>query len=112
MRERANLEVVDAATGVVEVGHSPYLANSIGTILGAVQALAIETAAEAMRPDLVATDVQMHFLSQVRTGPARTHGIVVRDAADHSIIRVELVDAGADDRLGAVATVTLQRPPT
>jgi len=112
MRTRAGLQVLDAPAGVVEVFHSPYVANSIGTINGAVQSLALEAAAEAARPGLVATDVQIHFVSQVRTGPARTRASVVRDAADHSLVVVELVDAGAEDRLGARATVTLQRPPT
>ncbi len=111
MRSRAGLRLVDVPAGVVEVAHAPYVANSIGTINGAVQALAVEAAAEAVRPELVATDVQIHYLSQVRTGPARTRASVVRDAADHSVVTVELLDAGADDRLGARATVTLQRPP-
>jgi acyl-coenzyme A thioesterase PaaI-like protein len=87
------------------------VANSIGTINGAVQGLAVQTAAEAMRPALVATDVQIHYLSQVRAGPARTRSSVVRDAPDHSVVVVELLDAGADGRIGARATVTLQRPP-
>ena len=112
MRTRAGLHVLDGPAGVVEVFHSPYVANSIGTINGAVQSLALEAAAEAIRPGLVATDVQIHFLSQVRTGPARTRASVVRDAGDHCVVVVELVDAGAEDRLGARATVTLQRPPT
>ena len=43
---------------------------------------------------------------------ARTRASVVRDAGDHCVVVVELVDAGAEDRLGARATVTLQRPPT
>ena len=42
-------------------------------------------------------------------GPVRTSTIIVRDADDHVVCRVEAVDAGADDRTIAVATVTLQR---
>jgi acyl-coenzyme A thioesterase PaaI-like protein len=111
LRERVGLRAVDAAAGVVEVDNSPYVANSIGTISGPVQGLAIEAAAEALRPGLVATDVQLHFLSQVRAGPARTRATVVRDAADHSVVTVELLDVGADERVAARAAVTLQRPP-
>ena len=63
---------------------------------------------EAIRPGLVATDVQMHYLAQTRAGPARTAVSVVRDAPDHSVLAVEVVDAGAADHLLAVATVTVQ----
>jgi acyl-coenzyme A thioesterase PaaI-like protein len=109
--ERMGLRVVDAAAGVLELDRTPYVANSIGTINGGAQAMLLEAAAEAMRPDLVATDAQIHFLSQVKVGPARTIGAVSRDAADHSVVTVELVDAGNADKLLALATVTLQRPP-
>ena len=63
-----------------------------------------------MRPGLVATDLQLHYLSQVKAGPIRTTGTVRRDAGDHSVVAVEVVDAGNHDRLLTLATVTLQRP--
>jgi acyl-coenzyme A thioesterase PaaI-like protein len=68
----------------------------------------IESAAEAMRPGTVATDMQIHYLAQVRSGPARTTGAVLRDAADHSVVTVRLTDAGDDDHVLALATVTLR----
>lgn len=111
MRERMGLEVIAAATGVLELERTPYVANTIGTINGGAQAVLVEAAAEAMRPDLVATDVQIHYLSQVKAGPARTKGTVSRDRTDHSVVTIEVVDAGAEDQLLALATVTLQRTP-
>jgi acyl-coenzyme A thioesterase PaaI-like protein len=108
---RLGMRIVDPDEGVLELDRTPFVANMIGTIQGGAQALLAESAAHAMRPDLVATDIQMHFLSQVRVGPARSYGTVVRDGADHSVISVRLVDAGADDQLLALTTVTLQRPP-
>jgi acyl-coenzyme A thioesterase PaaI-like protein len=111
MYERMALRVVDAAGGVLELERTPYVTNSIGTINGGAQAVLTEAAAEAMRPALVATDMQIHYLSQVKSGPARTVGTVSRDGADHSVVTVDLVDAGHRDQLLAVATVTLQRPP-
>ncbi|SQI36049.1 Uncharacterized protein, possibly involved in aromatic compounds catabolism [Rhodococcus coprophilus] len=109
--ERLGMRTLDAAEGVLELDRTPFVANMIGTIQGGAQALLAESAAQAMRPDLVPTDIQMHFLSQVRQGPARSYGTVIRDSADHSVISVRLVDAGADDQLLALTTVTLQRPP-
>jgi hypothetical protein len=56
--------------------------------------------------------MQLHYLSQVRVGPARTATTVLRTAPDHAVVSVELIDAGNDDQLLALATVTLQRPPS
>jgi acyl-coenzyme A thioesterase PaaI-like protein len=111
LRERMGLRVLDADAGSLELALTPYVANSIGTINGGAQAVLVEAAAEAMRPDLVATDVEIHYLAQVRLGPAHTTGTVLRDAGDHSVIAIDVLDAGSDDRLLARATVTLQRPP-
>lgn len=108
---RLGLRDLDSATGVFELDLTSFVANSIGTIQGGAQALLAEAAAQSMRPGLVATDIQVHYLSQVRSGPARSRGTVIRDADDHSVLDIELVDAGADDRLLALMTVTLQRPP-
>jgi acyl-coenzyme A thioesterase PaaI-like protein len=111
MYERMGLTVLDAAGGVAELALTPYVSNSIGTINGGAQAVLIEAAAEAMRPGLVARDVQIHYLTQVKAGPARTIGTVLRDGPDHSVVRVAMVDAGNDDRLLSLATVTVQAPP-
>lgn len=107
---RLGMRVIDASAGVLELELTPFVVNQIGTIMGGAQALLVESAAQAMRPELVATDMQMHYLSQVRTGPARSYGTVIRDAADHAVLSIQLVDASADDRLLALATVTLHEP--
>lgn len=107
---RLGIRVIDADAGVLELDRTPFVTNQIGTIMGGVQALLVEAAAHAMRPGLVATDMQIHYLSQLRTGPARSRGTVVRDAPDHSVLSIELIDAGADDLLLALTTVILQRP--
>lgn len=109
--DRIGLQVCDAGAGIVEVALTPYVGNSIGTISGGVQAITMEAAANAMRPGMTATDIQIHFLSQLKVGPSRTRGTIVRDARDHSVILIELLDAGAGDKLLATATLTLQRLP-
>ena len=105
------LNISDAEAGVVELACVPYVANSIGTVNGGVQAVMIEAAAEALQPGMVATDIQMHFLAQLKSGPVRTRGSVCRTAGDHSVVKIDLVDAGAGERVLTTATVTLQIPP-
>jgi acyl-coenzyme A thioesterase PaaI-like protein len=111
MLERIGLRVVDAEGAVVEIDHSEYVRNSFGTINGGVLGAVFQAAAEAARPGLVATDLQIHYLSQVKVGPARTSGTVSRDMAGHSIVSLRAVDAGADDQLLDLATITLQAHP-
>lgn len=106
---RLGLRVLDAAGGVLELDKTPSVLNSIGTLQGGAQAIFVEAAAHAMRPDLVATDMQVHYLAQIGSGPARSYGTVIRDAADHSVLSIRLVDAGNDDKLLTLTTVTLQR---
>ena len=96
----------------VEIDHSDYVRNSFGTINGGVLGAVFQAAAEAARPGQVATDLQIHYLSQVQTGPARTSGTVSRDAFGHSIVSLRAVDAGHGDQLLDLATITLQDPPS
>jgi acyl-coenzyme A thioesterase PaaI-like protein len=112
MLERIGLEVVDAGEGVVEIARSDYVRNSFGTINGGVLGAVFQGAAEAMCPGLVATDLSIHYLSQVQEGPARTVGSVSRRADGHAVVTLEAVDAGHRDQLLDLATVTLQTPPT
>jgi acyl-coenzyme A thioesterase PaaI-like protein len=112
MLERIGVEVVDADAGAVQIAHRDYVRNSFGTINGGVLGAVFQAAAEACRPGLVASDLQVHYLAQTKAGPARTSCVVSRDADDHSIVTARAVDAGNDDQVLALATVTLQRPPT
>jgi acyl-coenzyme A thioesterase PaaI-like protein len=111
MLERIGVTVVDAVAGVVEIERTDYVRNSFGTINGGVLGAVFQAAAEAMRPGLVATDLQVHYLSQVQAGPARTSAALSRDAHGHTVVTVRAVDAGHHDQLLALATVTLQAPP-
>jgi acyl-coenzyme A thioesterase PaaI-like protein len=111
MFERIGLRIIDADAAVVEIAHSEYVRNSFGTINGGVLGAVFQAAAEAAKPGLVATDLQVHYLAQVKVGPARTSGTVSRDVAGHSIVSLRAVDAGADDQLLDLATITLQEPP-
>jgi acyl-coenzyme A thioesterase PaaI-like protein len=112
LHDMIGLRVVDAAAGVVEVDKHDYVRNSFGTINGGAICVVFEAAAEHAaraagdRP-YVAADLAVHYLSQTRTGPARTSGRVLRHDDRHAVCELTLVDAGNDDQLLALATVTL-----
>ena len=107
--ERCGLTVVDAAARCGRARERRTSHNSRGRINGGVLGMVFQGAAEAAVPGYVASDLHIHYLTGARTGPVRTSAVIVRDADDHVVCRVEAVDAGADDRTIAVATVTLQR---
>jgi acyl-coenzyme A thioesterase PaaI-like protein len=107
---RLGFRTVEARAGVLELERSGYVVNSIGTINGGAQSYLAEAAAEALCPGKVAADMELHYLSQVKVGPARSSGVVLRETAEHAVAMVELRDAGNDDQLLAVATVTLVTP--
>lgn len=96
-----------SSPGTVDLDPTRYVLNAIGTITGGAQAALAEIAARAVRPDLVVTDLQLHFLATVRVGPLRTSVQVVADGAGRCVLDVRLVDAGSADRLVALSTVTL-----
>lgn len=86
---RLGMREIDAGGSGLELDLTSFVVNLIGTIQGGAHALLVGAAAHAMRPGLVATDTQVHFLSQVRTVPARSD----------------------DDRLSTLTTLTLPDPP-
>ncbi len=109
LAERVGLRTL--APGVVEIPKHDYVINSFGTINGGVLGALFQYAAESSEPDLVATDLQIHYLRQAAAGPARTTTTMLRQTGDHAVCSIEAVDAGDGDRVLALATVTLQRPP-
>jgi acyl-coenzyme A thioesterase PaaI-like protein len=112
LHDRIGLRIVDAAAGVVEIDKHDYVRNSFGTINGGAICMVFEAAAEVAsraagaRP-YVAADLAVHYLAQTKTGPARTSCRVLRHDDRHAVCELTLVDAGNDDLLLALATVTL-----
>jgi uncharacterized protein (TIGR00369 family) len=101
------------AWGGVEVDLTPELRNPWGILHGGVTtALADDAAVRAVadvtgRP-AVATSMSLGFYAPGRTGPVSAVGRIVGQPAegDEVVVRVEVRDAGAGDRLLAVAVVT------
>ena len=109
--DKAGLRVLDEAAGVVEIGMSDYVRNAFhglnGGVFGLLADAAGQCAARAVvgRP-LVTADLAIHYLSMGKAGPFRTRARVVRASRDSVLTRVEMVDAGKDDLLMAVAMNT------
>jgi uncharacterized protein (TIGR00369 family) len=109
--EQLQIRVLDARSGAIELDRTDYTRNSFGSINGGVIAIAAEAAAECQlaaraRP-FEAVDIAVTYLSQTRSGPLRTAASLVRMDARHAVLEVRLVDAGNDDQLLALSTVTL-----
>jgi uncharacterized protein (TIGR00369 family) len=111
--EQLGARVIDAASGVIEIDRTDYTRNSFGSINGGVIAIAAEAAAERMLAAqghaFEALDISVTYLSQTRTGPARTAATFVRLGDRNAVVEVHIVDAGNDDQLLALSTVTLQQ---
>lgn len=91
--------LVEAGSGVVELGRSPFVANSTGTLQGgAVALLADVAAADLVGPEARTVDLQYRFLAPTGDGPARTAAEVIRVDGPHHTVKVEVADA-SDGRL-------------
>jgi len=109
-------EVVDADLGILAVPVSDWSQNSMGAMQGGVVAMVAEYAAEtalraASGQSLVVADLQLTYLGFGRVGPVRTQADVLGlDAATgRGVVRVDLVDAGAENRAMTVARVAAIR---
>jgi len=110
--EQLGCRVVDAAAGVVELPVTDYVKNSVGALQGGAVIALVDAAAEAvagarMSDPVVTRDVAVHYLALGRAGPIRTRTHWLSGDERRARLRVELVDAGQDDRLLSVADVGL-----
>jgi uncharacterized protein (TIGR00369 family) len=108
------IRVVDAARGEVEAPVAEWCLNSLGAMQGGAVATVIDAAAEAAiraatSEPLVVTDLQITYLALGRVGPIRTRVDVLGANAGHARAHVELVDAGSDSRITALARVVATR---
>jgi uncharacterized protein (TIGR00369 family) len=83
--------------------------NPWGILHGGATAVLVDAAAaHAVGEHATTADVVLHFLRPGRVGPAVARASVVGERADGHVVRVEVVDAGADDRVMAVAVSTVR----
>jgi uncharacterized protein (TIGR00369 family) len=83
--------------------------NPWGILHGGATAVLVDAAGtHAIGEGAVTADVALHFMRPGRVGPAVARPTVVGERADGHVVRIEVVDAGADDRLMAVAVTTVR----
>jgi uncharacterized protein (TIGR00369 family) len=105
--------VADAEAGAIELPFTPYVGNSLGGLQGGVSVALLDLAAEAAgsawlgRP-AATRDLAVHFVALGRNGPMRTRATRLRRTGADVLLRIESRDAGAEDRLCAVATATIE----
>jgi acyl-coenzyme A thioesterase PaaI-like protein len=107
--------VVDPAAGRVSMPKHRYLLNSLDAVQGgamalvgevaAAEALAVAGATDVRR--MVVTDLRVSYLTLGRVGPivTRTRVLGAEPVVAGLSAVVELVDAGADDRVTTVIMV-------
>lgn len=105
------LRTLDAATGRLELELVDYQRNSVGAMQGGVVVALATKAAEAvvrsvLGVPLVTRDLTARYLALARVGPLRSEAVIVRADGDSAVVRVELRDAGQDDRLCTLVTAT------
>lgn len=98
------LQIIDDRAGGVEIKMTEYVRNSFGAIQGGIVALLADVAGQcAARAStgqpLITKDLTLHYLSQGKVGPFLTRARMLRKTSDTALMRVELVDKGANDRL-------------
>jgi uncharacterized protein (TIGR00369 family) len=98
-----------AGDGTVVMEITEGIKNPWGILHGGATAVLLDAAAaHAIGPDATTADVVMHFLRPGRVGPAVAHTQVLGERPDGHVVRVEIVDAGADDRVMVVAVATVR----
>lgn len=115
--EAIGVQERDAAAGVVELAMGPYVGNSLGALQGGAAATLLDRAAElagreALGVEVAVSDLSIHFIALGRVGPIRTRARLLRRGEAGALLRVELMDSGAEGRLGALATAWVERVPT
>ena len=110
--EALQLEVVNAAAGVVQVPMTDYVRNSFGTINGGVMIMAAEAAAEvaaqeALGAPVAAMSLNYRFLDQTRIGPAQTQTTLMRHDDQSAVAVVRLTDTQRDRHLAGYAVIQL-----
>ena len=115
LAEEVGIEVVDPKRGEVALAMRPGLLNPEGVMQGALVALVVECAALAASDGRdghrrVVTEMDLRYLAAASVGPVLSEATWI-GAPVAAMLRVELRDAGQNDRLTASALVRLAKIP-
>ena len=98
---------VDAMSVGLEI--TDRVRNPWGILHGGATAVLVDAAAtHTIGADAATADVVLHFLRPGRVGPAIARALILGRRRDGYLLRVEVVDAGAADRVMAVAVATVR----
>jgi uncharacterized protein (TIGR00369 family) len=99
----------------IEMPLGAHLVNNRGGLQGGLVATLIDVCAgrvslSELPPGMSAatTDLNIHYLSAVRVGPARAEAVAIRRGKTKIVLKCEVYDVGRDDALCAFSTVTFQ----
>ena len=114
--EELGVDVRDAGRGIIEVPVIEWVLNSMGAMQGGVVATVADVAAElalraATNEPVVVTDLYVTYLGFGRVGPVTSAVEVLGTGVGHGAARVELVDAGAENRRMTVVHAVATRSP-
>jgi uncharacterized protein (TIGR00369 family) len=103
--------------GTVSLRVSDLLRNPWGILHGGSVAVIADAAARSLvageatagpTPDIIVTDIAIHYLSPGRVGPVVATATSAGRRHDEHLVRVEIRDHGADDRLMSLAMATVR----
>jgi acyl-coenzyme A thioesterase PaaI-like protein len=94
--------------------HGAVRNGVVGTIQGGAQATMAEVAAEralAERGPYLVSDLHLRYLSGLKVGPAVARSEVLPGDELHPVVRVSIIDGGADGRLVSTAIAVCRPDP-
>ncbi len=104
---------VPGADGAIEMEVTPKVVNSSGALQGGLLATLCDMVAgtsllggDDAYQRTATSELHVSFLEGARRGPVRATAHVLRRGRRTAVVRVDVTDRGADDRLVAVATLT------
>ena len=95
------------ADDALAIDVTEQLRNPWGILHGGATAALVDLAARHATGGRATTDTVLHFLAPGRVGPVTARVATVGARADGTLVRVEVRDEGADDRLMAIAVATV-----
>jgi uncharacterized protein (TIGR00369 family) len=94
--------------GSVEIDITDRTRNPWGILHGGVTGTLVDLSASAVANGRSAVGATVRYLSPGRVGPVRATPRVVAEGPDSTLVSVNVTDRGRDDRLMAIATITLR----
>ena len=111
---------VDGSDLALEMEVTPYVVNSSGALQGGLMATLADMVAgsalvkgDGAYQSAFTSELHISFLAGARVGPVRATAHVLRRGKRTAVVRVEMVDRGADDLPVGTCTLTfsVRRPP-